>query len=86
MVMLVAPPKTELTFSNEPEQVALPPLPSIVWQIFVRSTVTPPIGVGALILLPFRLFRSLSGQELFLHLLYFSCLSRAFIGKSLLFQ
>src|SRR5712692_7163807 len=51
-VMLVAPPNALLTFSNVPLHVAVPPEPSIIWQILVRSIVTPPMGAGALILLP----------------------------------
>src|SRR5713101_6387419 len=51
-VRLVAPPNALLTFSNELLHVAVPPEPSIILQIIVRSIFTPPIGAGALILLP----------------------------------
>src|SRR5438874_7380194 len=38
----VAPPNAPLTFSYVAGQVAVPPLPSIILQMFVRSTFTPP--------------------------------------------
>src|ERR1044071_3017649 len=51
-VRLVAPPKALLTFWYVPLQVPVPPDPSMILQILVKSIDTPPIGAGALILLP----------------------------------
>lgn len=47
MVRLVAPPNALLTFSYVPLQEAVPAVESSIWQMEVRSIVTPPMGAGA---------------------------------------